>query len=488
MLGVAFSNSYPLMVAACIFTLSGYLYLIYQLLEQGHGYRFFLMAALFVCVWNIIGFLQGTYYLRTLGIQDLSVAFSVLSLTVDVTVQDYGFAFAHLFSFVLICCLISEFQPLRNLEHAYMLRFLRVLQDTRFIHWAFLLFSLSTFVLLLAFGGVVRARGVGSEFAPEAGQLPWWLPIIAFVITTFPLLITRSAVYVRSLFSLPMCITFFGFLTALYINSILSRRFLIFYITALLYYSFIFVQPSRFFRSLNAKRKILLFLLVMVLLPLLYLLLTFFQYIRDQTDVNLNPLSFLGIFIDFLSSDQIDATAESAEQNLSFRPFLLYPMAAAIKMYFADNHLGFGYFQDIRDSTLNQLPRIIVGDKSNLLFSQSLVLQFFPFKDGDLPDSPMFDSFGAFGFYGLVIYPLFMAFVYCLHLVCVAFLARGPGALVSFILSFSALGRFATVSYAEANSGSVRELIIVPLSLIIIYKIFVFPFEASHRKRSHSSL
>jgi hypothetical protein len=221
---------------------------------------------------------------------------------------------------------------------------------------------------------------------------------------------------------------------------------------------------------------------------LLYLLLTFFQYIRFQTDVNLNPLSFVAEFFDFLSSDQIDATAEFAEQNLSFRPFLLYPVAAAIKMYFADIHLGFGYFQDIRDSFLNSIPRFIVGDKSNLLFAQNLVLQFFPFREGDLPDSPMFDSFGAFGFYGLVIYPLFMAFVYCSHLVCVAFLARGPGALVSFILSFSALGRFATVSYAEANSGSVRELIIIPLSLIIIYKIFVYPIEASHRKHSHASL
>jgi hypothetical protein len=128
---------------------------------------------------------------------------------------------------------------------------------------------------------------------------------------------------------------------------------------------------------------------------------------------------------------------------------------------------------------LNALPSPIYGGKGNLLLQEALLYRYFPIAtidSIDTADSPYLFSFASFWLFGVLIYPVFIAFMYVVFIKIQLFASRIGYWLLPAIFCVSTLSSFAIVSYGEQSTTSLIRVFLVPVifSFFSVVPAFLF--------------
>lgn len=473
-LAAAESNSHLFLTATSITSLITYLYVLYEILELGQAYRFFMIASISCAVWVTLGFLQSAYYMMSLGITSFTDLFPSWSLWVPIDVRDYALAFAYLYSFVFASALISRTPLLQNLESTYFTRIICRLSRVSLSTWSLILAIVSAILFAISFLNLFAIRGLASQFASDAGvgRLPWWFPVVLFIRLLLPLLVARVLVSARSIFSLPVGIGLLGLLSGLYFAALSGRSAIIALIVSTIYCWWIFERPSDGLRRIGAFRLTVLLILSPILIPFFVTLINFTFYLRYQALGTVDPFVLISAFFEFLNADQVvEDIGASMTANLVSRPLVLWPLAASIKMSILGLNEGYIFFQDIWNSLLFSIPRPLYPDKENLSLMEGLLYTYFPFSNVDTADSPYLFSFASFGLYGLFVYPIFMATVYALFLGLVSYASNRTNPVLYGIITLPTLAGFAILSYGEMTTAEFIRNFAVPSIFVILLKL-----------------
>lgn len=486
MLFAAFINSYLVLLLSFVASLCISLYLIYRILADGQSNRFFLLSSLACGGWISGGFLQSAFYFLRLPGTNFSTLFQSSSLVV-IDVRIYALAAAYVFLFILFSALFSRFSFIRKAEDLFEQRILDRLRYVSLSTWSPTLFIVSLVLIAVSYGGFYSIKGLATEFNSDQGSLPWWYILVSFLISTLPILISQVFVHLKFPLSLPGFVGIVGFLTGFYFSSITGRFAVLAYLL-LIPLAWIVIQKPRLSLAPRYLFSILMLLLVaFALFPVINSFFAFINVARVDAGRYTNPLLFLSSYLDFIASSQsVDIALSVSAENLTSRPLVLWPLAASISMVLEGENSGFLYFEDLFNSVLNTLPRIIFPWKDSLVLQENLLYSSFPFALPwiDTADSPYLYAFVSFGLFGVFVYPLAIGLVYWLFLRFMLVLRRFDGLFFASLAASSCLISFSILSYAElATTGLLRQFLVpavigllgalacAPLVLIRSYKL-----------------
>lgn len=486
-LSVADSNNHLALIVGSTLSVLIYLYLLIDLLERGEGFRFYFAAALFCAFWTTLGVLQSASSMSTLGLSSFPDLFSINSLWFSIDVRDYALASAYLYSFVLACYFFSRLKLVVKAENCFRAGILPCLTSVSLNVWSFWTLALSITLWIISFLGIFSVRGIAVDFEFGPGGTAWWFPFLFLLISLLPFPVTRLIASIKNPFSPHSLIAVFGLLTSIYLAAVNGRRAILFTMATLLYSWFLFESPTHFFRRIGSKKLVILIIIAFVFLPFALKLIDFTQFIRSEAGFSSDPLSYINQFLEFIQSDVVDEASEISEENLAFRPLILWPLAASIKMSLLGINNGYIGFQDIVNSFLNALPRPLYPFKANLILQEGLLYTYFPFSDVDTADSPHLYAFTSFGLFGLIVYPLFLLVIYLLFLAILQSSFPRAYPLPVIILTISTLLSFAVPSYAESSTSGIIRKLLLPAIFLLAWKSVRFISSSGDISRSAPS-
>jgi hypothetical protein len=216
-------------------------------------------------------------------------------------------------------------------------------------------------------------------------------------------------------------------------------------------------------------------IVLMFALYLIGLVTSFLQYIRVST-TEVNPIILFDLFLNYLNYQSV-LSDSSISDNLSSRPLLLWPLAAAISMSDNRPNIDYMYFQDIWNSFLTTIPGPLFPEKSSIIVNENLLYRYFPFADYniDVADTPFLYAFASFGVLGIFIYPLIISLGYYLSISIVVHISSLlPAFLRSFCLFFaiSIFITFSTVSCSEIQLTTIFRYLEIP----VVFTLLFIPF------------
>jgi hypothetical protein len=460
-------NDYFFLLAASFACLGICLYLIYRLLFDRQTTRFFLLSSLACGAWVTGGFLQSAFYLLRRGPFVFAAIFSFSNVSIDV--NDYAYGFAYLFLFILFAALTSRLSFLIRAEQLFDRLVVAKLLSLNSKVCSSILLAVSAILAFLSFAGLFSIRGLSAQYYSDQGILPWWYVFIMFLTSTLPFLITLLFSKLKSLFSFQSIIGVLGVIVGLYYNSLLGRFSLLAFVVLIAFCWVLIQRPNLSFTVKQLTIALAIVLVVLMVLPMINIFFAFINAIRWDRGLFTNPLLLLSSFLEFSSSSaSLDAAIDKSADNLTFRPLVLWPLAASIRMSLEGLNSGYLYFDDLINSALNSLPRFVFPGKANLLLSENLLYTRFPFSDVDTADSPYLYSFASFGFAGALVYPFVIGLVYCSFLRLVVLASRYGLWLPACLASVSFIVGFAVISYGEMATTTLFRQFFVPSSIVLL--------------------
>lgn len=477
------TNSYYILLLVSALSATVFLYLIYRLHLFHQLSRFLLLSSLSCGTWLSIAFLLSYVASTSAGfnVTDFPILFS--ATTISISPSLYSISFSYLLAFVLVINTVSEFSWLRKAESEFSIVLTHYLIHVPFSSVRATLLLVSLLLSYVSSARLLAVRGLDQNYYSDQGILPWWFVAIDLILGTLPLLI---ALFLRRglhrLNVLDRILVLYSVATGFYFCFIQGRFAVIMYFL-MIPASLLFFSKSniRFTSKLFFKLIFLLFA-IYSLIPLIVSTFAYLHFLRYQSGVSTNPFEVFAHYLAFLSrSSDIVELASSQSFNLIHRPLVLWPLASSIQMWFDGSYLGFIGFNDLLNSFLNAIPRLLINSKEHLLLQEDLLYQSFPFSTVDIPDSPYLFSFASFGLAGLAIYPIAIASLYYLALRMSILVARGPLARwfkrLFVLLVASQLLTFALQSYAElATTQLIRIfLVIIFLAMPLVALGYVLP-------------
>jgi len=455
--------------------------LIYDLLVRKQACRFFLISSLACGAWVSSGVVQSGIASATYGNTDFS-AFFEGSSWIRIDVRDYAISMVYLFLFILCSNQLSRAPWILKLERRLDVEIISKIKTVNPTAWTILLLFLSIALMGIAWFDLFSIRGLGAQFFDQE-QLPWWYPVITFLISLLPLMVSKVLINIKGIFSPSCFVGIFGLFIGLYFAALEGRGRLVAYLVSLLFCWILVANPV-----LSISRKLLLrsfffLILTAILIPFIQSLLTFVNYIRIERGGYTNPLLFVSAYFDFIGlPSQLQAAEIQANENLIVRPLILWPLAASMKMSWLGLNNGYLYFQDILNSLLNALPSVIYGNKGNLLLQEALLYEYFPFATRDTidtADSPYLYSFTSFWLFGVMVYPILIALIYVGFIGILLFSSRSGHWLLPAIFCVSTLATFAIFSYGEQPTTGLIRTFITPAIFSVLSVLLAVLFKKS---------
>jgi hypothetical protein len=438
--------------------------LIYELLLRKEAYRFFLISSLACGAWVSSGVVQSGIASAAYGNIDFSSFFEgAVSMRIDV--RDYSISMAYLFLFILCSNQLSRAPWMLKLERRLNIEILSKIRAVRPAVWTILLLLLSIALTGISWLGLFSIRGLGTQFFDQE-KLPWWYPVITFLISLLPLMVSRVLIGIKGIFSPSLFVGIFGLFIGFYFAALEGRGRLVAYIASLLFCWILVANPALSIGRKLLLRSFLFLILASIFIPFIQSVFTFVNYIRMERGLYTNPTLFISAYFDFIGlPSQLQSAEIQVNENLMTRPLVLWPLAASMKMSWLGLNYGYLYFQDILNSLLNALPSVVYGNKGNLLLQENLLYKYFPFATIDTidtADSPYLYSFASFWLFGVLIYPLVIALIYVLFIRILLFASRGGHWLLPAIFCVSTLASFAIFSYGEQSTTGLIRTFLVP--------------------------
>jgi hypothetical protein len=137
--------------------------------------------------------------------------------------------------------------------------------------------------------------------------------------------------------------------------------------------------------------------------------------VGDFKDVSI--LSLIGTAI---SEWQVDSTLQDLEkarsaENLGSRPLIANPLAKSMELPIEQQDFMYGI--NLRNSFIWAVPSAIFPNKAEYPVQENLLYVYFPIGTEDTADSPYLYAYTDFGYFGLIIYPLVLAFLWSMALI-----------------------------------------------------------------------
>jgi len=466
-----------MLLSVCAIAFMSFMVIIYNILSRDFQFRFYLLSGLFGGLWITSGFLisySQSYDLNETTFRLLCSDTLINNATVDVT--SYSLALSYGLIYILVADFLSNATYLRKAELKLISAFQQIRPNTFFVdnfkYFTLILCLLISLYASVSFAGLFQNRSI-SNYSIIESSLPWWHPLLTSLLSLFPPLIsivvftkTRKSAWIYLIIIL-------GFLTGFYFAAIAGRSSIVVFFAQLATSCF----ALRIFKQ-RLKLDIRLIMTVIVLMFALYLIglvTSFLQYIRVST-TEVNPIILFDLFLNYLNYQSV-LSDSSISDNLSSRPLLLWPLAAAISMSDNRPNIDYMYFQDIWNSFLTTIPGPLFPEKSSIIVNENLLYRYFPFADYniDVADTPFLYAFASFGVLGIFIYPLIISLGYYLSISIVVHISSLlPAFLRSFCLLFaiSILITFSTVSCSEIQLTTIFRYLEIP----VIFTLLFIPF------------
>lgn len=476
-------DSYPAMAASIVFCLLVLLFDLFRLFAEGFSGRYFLLSSLACGIWVSIGFLLSFIQIDHSKLFDFNSLFS--GSIIDITPASYSLATCYLMFFIACSSMLSRLPSIRQAEYNFQIIVLKNLTFSNRFHANLVLLFVSFFALIISAQNLFAVRGLSQDFISDQGTLPWWYPIILTLLSLFPILIVCCIKYDFRFIGFRALLVSSAFFIALYFAALQSRSSLLAFFVILPFAWFILFKPIFKLTPKVLAISFFVILLVSFLFPAFSTLFTFVNYARSFRGLSIDPSQYLSLFTDFVSdAGSVADASERSALNLSSRPLVLWPLAASISMAINGLNSDYLYFQDLVNSLLNSLPRVIFPFKAELLLQENLLYGYFPFASVDTADSPYLYSFASFGILGLFVYPLFIGLLYRSFLyIATNSIVQLSGLLAFFssALAFTTLSTFAVKSYGESSTSSLIRLFLVPAAVLMALTIISAPFRTSSR-------
>lgn len=103
---------------------------------------------------------------------------------------------------------------------------------------------------------------------------------------------------------------------------------------------------------------------------------------------------------------------ERSTRNMATRPLVARPLASCMALPM--NSKSFIWHEDILHSLIWSVPGPIFPDKTKFPLQENLLYSHFPIGSTDTVDSLYLSSYTSFGWFGLVVYPCFVALIWLL--------------------------------------------------------------------------
>jgi hypothetical protein len=474
----AILESYMILLSVCAIAFISFAITIYNILSHDFRFRFYLLSGLFGGLWLTLGFLisySQSYDLNETTFRLLCADTLINNSTVDVS--SYSLAFSYSLLYILFADFLSGAAFLKKAELKLLAAFQGIQPNSffarNFKYFTLILSLLVSLYISVSFTGLFQIRSISNESMIET-SLPWWHPLLTSLLSLFPPLVSIVIFTKIRKTAWVYLIATTGFLTGLYFALIAGRMFVIIYFAQLA----TSCLALRIFKQ-RLKLDLRLIMASIVLIFALYLIglvFSFVQYIRWYT-IDVNPILLVDWFFEFFNNDK-GLLDSSIRDNLSSRPLLLWPLAAAISMTDNRPNVDYMYFQDIWNSFLNSIPGPLFLDKSSLMLNENLLYQYFPFADSniDVADTPFLYAFASFGILGIFIYPLIISLGYYLSIsIVVQISSLLSGFLRSFCLFFSIsiFIAFSTVSCSEIQLTTIFRYLEIPVVFTLLFLPFI---------------
>jgi len=160
----------------------------------------------------------------------------------------------------------------------------------------------------------------------------------------------------------------------------------------------------------------------------------------------------------------MEESRRSAE-NFATRPLVLNPLARVQRL--APEGKEFLLGENIANSLIWTMPRAVVDDKSDYPVQEDLLYRNFPIGNDDLAESPYLGGYIDFGWLGLFVYPVLLAFLWYLALL----LMNYPGLLPLCSLFYAAV--FLPIFALEIGESSLITWFSVTRNSLFLLPVFV---------------
>ena len=268
--------------------------------------------------------------------------------------------------------------------------------------------------LVLIVGGVVGGRTLNVEGFSE-GSIPWWFFVFESL-GAFHLFLNGAlgAKLLKerkkgNLHPVLWALFIFSLLVVSFLFFTKGRRLIVFLLLSIAWWGIFF---------LKSKPRLWITLLVILLgYPIISEALVFNNFMRSSKAGLIGNESMFHaipkVWEEYQKYEDLQQFAEDrSTQNLATRPLVARPLASCMALP-ADNK-SFILHKDILHSLIWSIPGPLIRDKNKYALQENLLYSHFPIGTTDTSDSIYLAAYTSFGWFGLVVYPCFLASIWLL--------------------------------------------------------------------------
>lgn len=389
----------------------------------------------------------------------------LLKKEVGCTVAEYALAIIYVLLFIIILDLTANFKWLHNAQESAKTKLLKLnVIDTKQLF--FILVLMCAGDLLLLASGYFGYRGYNVEGYAE-GYVAWYIPFFSMMIwaqVAFnALFLIRINIEKRNRFYYLFFITSVSLTT--FILSMMGRRELITVVVLSLFWYI-------FFSGAIPRVNIKIIIIAIIIGPILFQAFLVFNFIRgseiessfikDASIVDIVQVAYVQFNTN--STNKAEEQLRTA-QNLATRPLVLNPLARAQSLPTKGKEFLFG--ENLLNSFIWAVPRILFKDKSDYLVLEDLMNRNFPIGNVDTSNSAYLDSYLDYGWLGIFIYPLVLAFLWCIALLLINYSKLAP----MFSLVYATV--FIQLFILQIGESSMIQWFCTIRDSILIFPIFI---------------
>ncbi|MDO6739311.1 O-antigen polymerase [Wenyingzhuangia sp. 2_MG-2023] len=333
----------------------------------------------------------------------LSHTFKNGSIKTDL--YNYVLAIIYITIFSCVLSLLGGIKKIKEGEALlyHKIKKIEILDDKKIRVVLIFLFAIQMLLISL---GIIGQRTLNIESFQE-GKIPFWLPFFNTSLFVYKVFLVLFAIRIKSFYSKRMIETLLYLAPIFFISFSAGRRPIVYLFVFLIYWWYLFGK--------TIKLKVA--MIALLLMPVVSGVFVFSQFVRNYK-IHFNSSAegidmFMEAYELFSNSPKImEKYEDESIENIAFRPLIAWPLSAC----FAYENKSFTYGENIFNSLIWVIPGPLIPNKKDYPVQEGLLYQHFKIGTLDTADSLYLSAYTEFSYFGVLIYPLLIYFLWAILL------------------------------------------------------------------------